>query len=154
MAKNTPYITLGQAAQISGWSKSRLSKALKSGEISHVGKDGAGYRLDPAEVLRVFPKKRHERKNAQSETPSKTPENSGLNTELEALREQVKTASLERERERALLNQQIESLRERHREQIDLYRDRLERADREKDQLTALLADHRERRPWWKLFGG
>ena len=54
---NSIYLTLGQAAEMCGWSKGALSKAIKSGEMSVHAKTKAGFQLDPAEVLRVFPKK-------------------------------------------------------------------------------------------------
>lgn len=54
---NSTYLTLGQAAEMCGWSKGAISKAIKSGKMSVHEKTKAGFQLDPAEVLRVFPKK-------------------------------------------------------------------------------------------------
>lgn len=74
MTKNTTYLSLTQAAEETGKSKSVLSKALKSGKLSHNGKDESGYKIDPAELFRVFPKNsKNAEKNTQKER-SRTPE--------------------------------------------------------------------------------
>lgn len=54
--RNTQYFTAGQAAKEAGVSKTTISKALKSGRLSYIEKTSAGYRIDPAELFRVFPK--------------------------------------------------------------------------------------------------
>lgn len=71
------YLTLGDAAKLTGKSKSVLSKALKNGEISFISKDESGYRIDPAELFRVFPKNTREN---SSEERLRTQENSIENT--------------------------------------------------------------------------
>ena len=80
----------------------------------------------------------------QEVTPN---ENDGLQVELDALRQQLNSVNLERERERELMYQQI-----------DLYKERLERADKDKDQLTALLTNHSEvtaqRKGLWRRLWG
>lgn len=50
------YLTLGQAAREAGVAKSTISKALSSGKLSYAEKSTAGYKIDPAELFRVFPK--------------------------------------------------------------------------------------------------
>lgn len=47
-------ISAGQAAKLAGVSKPTISAALKSGRLSYVEKTERGYRIDPAEVRRVF----------------------------------------------------------------------------------------------------
>lgn len=49
------HYTLGQAAKATGISKTTISKALKSGRLSYVEKSSAGYKIDPAELDRVWP---------------------------------------------------------------------------------------------------
>lgn len=49
------FITLGEAAKLTGKSKPTISKALKGGKISYVEKTENGYKLDPSEVQRVYP---------------------------------------------------------------------------------------------------
>jgi hypothetical protein len=48
------YLTLGQAAKKTGKSKATISKYVRSGKLSYISKDSTGYKLDPAEVFRVF----------------------------------------------------------------------------------------------------
>lgn len=50
------YLTLGQAAKEAGVAKSTISKALSSGKLSYREKNSDGYKIDPAELFRVFPK--------------------------------------------------------------------------------------------------
>jgi hypothetical protein len=47
--------TLGEPAKATGLTKSALSKAIKKGRISAVKDDSGRYRIDPAELHRVFP---------------------------------------------------------------------------------------------------
>lgn len=80
MSKNTIYLSLSQAAEETGKSKSVIYKALKNGTISHAGKDESGYKIDPAELFRVFPKNdKNESKNVKKER-SGTTENAIENT--------------------------------------------------------------------------
>lgn len=131
---NSTYLTLGQAAEMCGWSKGAISKAIKSGKMSVHEKTKAGFQLDPAEVLRVFPKKTETLQNEQSETPDKHSGNSAVSGEVNALRQQIATAELERTREREQLTDRIESLQQ-----------MLADEKSERRQLTALLSDQREK---------
>ena len=132
---NSTYLTLGQAAEMCGWSKGAISKAIKSGKLSAHEKTKAGFQLDPAEVLRVFPKKTETSSNEQLETPAKHSVNSAVSTEVNALRQQIAIAELERTREREQLTDRIESLQQ-----------MLADEKSERRQLTALLSDQREKR--------
>lgn len=146
---NSMYLTLGQAAEMCGWSKGAISKAIKSGQMSVHAKTKAGFQIDPAEVLRVFPKKTETLPIEQLETLKKHSGNSALSAEVEALRQQIATAELERTREREQLTDRIESLQQ-------MLAD--ERSERR--QLTALLSDQREkaaepkRRGFWERLRG
>ena len=146
---NSTYLTLGQAAEMCGWSKGAISKAIKSGKMSVHEKTKAGFQLDPAEVLRVFPKKTETSSNEQSETHEKHSVNSAVSTEVNALRRQIATAELERTREREQLTDRIESLQQ-----------MLADEKSERRQLTALLTDQREkaaeqpRKGWWAWLRG
>lgn len=53
---NTTLFSLNQAAKEAGKSTSTISKYLKNGKLSYVSKDEGGYKIDPAELFRVFPK--------------------------------------------------------------------------------------------------
>lgn len=83
--ERTPvYLTLGEAAKETGKSKSVLSKALKSGNISYVSKDDSGYEIDPSELFRVFPKNTKENGSKERlETHENTVENAIKIKELE-----------------------------------------------------------------------
>ena len=131
---NTVYLTLGQAAEMCGWSKGALSKAIKSGKMSVYAKTSAGFQLDPAEVLRVFPKKTETSSSEQIETQEKHTGNSALRSEVEALQQQLVTTDLERTREREQLTDRIDSLQR-----------MLNDEKSERRQLTALLTDQSQK---------
>jgi len=141
---DTPYISLNDAAKLTGRAKSTISKALKTGKMSYISKDPkAGFQLDPAEVLRVFPEKTETVKEFQSKNPQKHSGNSALSAEVHVLRQQAATVELERAREREQLNDRIESL---HKMLAD--------ETSERRQLTALLTDQREspRAGFWSFL--
>lgn len=147
--RNSTYLTLGQAAEMCGWSKGAISKAIKLGKMSVHEKTKAGFQLDPAEVLRVFPKKTETASNEQLETYNKHNGNSAVSVEADALRQQIAIAELERTREREQLTERIESLQQ-----------MLADEKSERRQLTALLSDQREkdatpqRRGFWARLRG
>ena len=132
--ENRTYLTLGQASAMCGWSKGALSKAIKSGQMSVHAKTKAGFQLDPAEVLRVFPKKTETQDIEQSETGKKHNGNSAISGEVNALRQQLATADLERTRERDQLTDRIDSLQR-----------MLDDEKSERRQLTALLTDQSQK---------
>jgi chromosome segregation ATPase len=133
---NSPYISLNEAAELTGRAKSTISKALKNGKVSFVSQDPKSkqFQIDPAEVLRVFPKKQEAGNVSLKETEKNTNGNSNLDAEVQALRQQIDAVQQERDRERDQLQQHIEDLR-----------GRVERAERKEDQLQALLTDQREK---------
>ncbi len=110
---NSPYISLNDAAKLTGRAKSTISKALKNGKISYVSRDDetGAYEIDPAEALRVFPKKRETAENDHEETPSKTLENSALAMEVKMLREQIEQMETMHDRERQGFADRIEDMK-------------------------------------------
>ena len=88
--KTGTYLSLNDAAKLSGKAKSTISKALKSGKLSYVSKDTktGAYEIDPAELLRVFPETHNSSNGDQKETHGKHHGNSALETELQALRQE------------------------------------------------------------------
>lgn len=140
--------TLGEAAKATGKSKPTIQRAIKSGKISASKKEDGTYDIDPAELHRVYPVKQSDGNADGDMKQSVTPNNNGeLQAELDAMRRELEQANLERDRERELMSQQIE-----------LYKERLERADKDKDQLAALLTverSHEEKRQgfWARLIG-
>ena len=105
------YLTLSQASKETGKSKGTISKALKNGTLSYVEKTDAGYKIDPSELFRVYPRNPDKPlQNEQLATPSLP--HAATPQELALLREM-----LEREREiNKELRQDLDSEREeRHR---------------------------------------
>ena len=100
------YLTLSQAAKETGKSKGTISKYIKNGKLAYVSKDELGYKIDPAELFRVFPQKKQETpSNERLETPEKPMETMRLRHELELTRkdlqhEREKSKSLETERDK------------------------------------------------------
>lgn len=135
MKRNPMSYTLGDAAKISGKSKTTLHRAIKSGKISATKADDGSYSIDPAELHRIFPP-------ATSGTPAVPPhrnEQEQYRNTLETLRIQLEMQAKERERERTLLQETIADLRE----------DR----DKWRQQATALLEDHRPKGFFKRLLG-
>jgi hypothetical protein len=52
------HLSLREAAQQAGTSKSTILRAIQSGRLSASKNDVGGYNIDPAELFRVFPAKR------------------------------------------------------------------------------------------------
>lgn len=123
--KDSPYISLNEAAKLTGRAKSTISKALKNGKMSYVSKDSktGAYEIDPAEAERVFPSK-------QETTESFHPKNTKLPTGNNVL--QVKLEAMEQRFTDAQVT--IEDLRT-----------RLDAESTERRQLTAMLTDQREK---------
>ena len=114
--------SLTSAATATGISKSTIYRAIKSGKMSAIFEDGV-YKIDPAELHRVFSPVSVERAMkddmTQSETQGETPL---LKLEVDFLKQQ-----LEREREF------VKSLER-----------RLDESDAERRKLTALLTFQQE----------
>lgn len=139
-------ITLRQAAELTGKSKSTLTRAIKAGRLS-ASRDATGmYAIDPAELARAFPFK--PALGASSNAPDGAPRNSDATpNDAASLRLELSLLSRERERER--------NAAEREREQLSAtVADLRERLDRAEQRITALIGDHRpkKRRSWW-LWG-
>ena len=49
------HLTLGQAAKLVGKSKSTITRAIQSGKLSAQRQEDKSYRIDPAELHRVWP---------------------------------------------------------------------------------------------------
>jgi predicted RNase H-like nuclease (RuvC/YqgF family) len=125
-------LTLNKAAQEASISKSTLSEALKSGRLSAEKDEKGRYQIDPSELFRVFPKTSPNEQAEPTTNKQKNSPNNGLGQELEALRSQVQSLTIEREREREQLTDQIADLRR-----------RLDTEGEERRKLTAMLTDQR-----------
>ena len=136
-------LTLRQAAELTGKSKSTLTRAIKSGRLSAArGGDGM-YAIDPAELARAYPFV--ERPDAQQDARYGAPRND--DTELDdaaILRLRLSLLVDERDRERTAA--------EREREQLaTTVADLRTRLDRAEQRITALIGEQkpRKRRFWW-----
>lgn len=117
-------IGMGEAAKLTGVSKSTLTRAVKAGKLS-VGRDDSGaYRIAVAELERVYPIRTHqgERRTMAHHAPERDEgdEAGGASSD-------------------AVLHEQVAALQA----QLDMMRDRLEDAHGERD-------DAREQRDAWQ----
>ena len=144
-----PYFTLGEAAKQAGVSKPTLSKAISSGRLSAEKQPDGSYRIQPAELFRVYPpENRGNRLNPSGFDERETGSEERLaDGEVVLLHERLTLLSAEREREREQLVDQIADLRRRLDAEMDARRAEAE----ERRRLTALLTDQRQpkRRRWW-----
>jgi len=138
------YLSLVQAAKESGKSKSVIHNALKNGRLSGTKNDKGNWQIDPAELFRVFPKGVPKRSEGQKKTVQNLTEHALLEQEVQHLRERLADKDM-----------QVADLRRR----LDSSEDDRRQAQ---DRLTALLEDKRERKPaarpkrgrLFSLFGG
>ncbi len=111
-------LSLRQAAQEAGTSKSTILRAIQSGRLSATRTDDGGYSIDPAELFRVYPPKsvaadaeadRSKGQNATAISPANSTEMlvrqaqleaavSGLQAILEAERKRGEELRTERDR--------------------------------------------------------
>ena len=133
-------LTLGQAARLTGTSKTTLTRAIKAGRLSAIRRDDGSYEIDPAELSRVY--------TVTPETPvtvavSGTPvhhatqerdpsDTQALKAEIDGLRAQL-----------ALMKEHAEDLKS----QRDGWQHQAEASQR-------LLADQRPAKRGWFGFGG
>ena len=72
------YLSASEASRLAGVSKATICRALKSGKLSYVSIDSDGYKIDPAELSRVYNMEHHETPQSVAmkryETPSETPQ--------------------------------------------------------------------------------
>ena len=85
-------LSLGEAARLTGKGKSTIARAIARGELSATRKPDGSYRVDPAELARVYEIKTPETVPlVHHATPSRDPETearfAALETELRGLRE-------------------------------------------------------------------
>ena len=102
--------TLGQAAKETGISKTAIARAIKSGRLSASRNDLGEYRIDPAELFRVYPvTPRVDSDAAHHATPK---DYTGLHAQLEALREVLRQIEGERDDLRRRLDEEAAERRQ------------------------------------------
>ena len=97
------YLTLGEASKETGVQKSTLSKALKSGKLSYFEKTSAGYKIEPSELFRIYPRKPQGTVadtvvNERLDTPRSNPDFIRLQVEVEQLRERLTETQEQRDK--------------------------------------------------------
>ena len=99
------HLTAGEASRLTGVSKATICRALKSGKLSYISNDSDGYKIDPAELSRVYNLKHHETPQGvamkRSATPNETPQNDHekelLELKIKHLEEKLKMVERENE---------------------------------------------------------
>jgi hypothetical protein len=97
------YLTLGEASKETGVQKSTLSKALKSGKITYFEKTSAGYKIEPSELFRIYPRKPQGTvvdtvASERLDTPERNPDFIRLQVEVELLRERLTETQEQRDK--------------------------------------------------------
>tara|TARA_R110002110_G_scaffold88482_1_gene230459 strand:- start:1445 stop:1861 length:417 start_codon:yes stop_codon:yes gene_type:complete len=97
------YLTLGEASKETGVQKSTLSKALKSGKLSYFEKTSAGYKIEPSELFRIYPRKPQGTVSEtvgseRLDTPERNPDFIRLQVEVEQLRERLTETQEQRDK--------------------------------------------------------
>lgn len=135
-------LTLRQAAELTGKSKSTLTRAIKSGRLS-ASRNGEGmYAIDPAELARAYPFV--ERPDAQHDARHGAPGNGETKADDAAiLRLRLSLLIDEQDRERAAAERERE-------QQAATVADLRTRLDRAEQRITALIGNQSiKKRPWW-----
>lgn len=92
-----PFLTLSQAAKRVGKSKATISKAIANGRLSVAKRDSNGFKIDPAELFRVFTpvcsvNGQTERKERASERGERPQVNTPMDPEKEILKARLQAA--------------------------------------------------------------
>jgi excisionase family DNA binding protein len=139
-------LTLGQAAKLTGTSKTTLTRAIRAGRLSAIRREDGGYQIDPAELARVY-----------TVTPA-TPETGAATGDMvhRAIPESDGTATPhdpEVMAQLAALDAEIKGLKALLAE-VQANRDEL-RADRDdwRGRAERLLTDQRPASIWRRMFG-
>jgi hypothetical protein len=122
-----PVYTMGEAVRACGKSKPAIAKAIRTGRISATRADDGSYRIDPAELHRVYPVAGQLfDPGKRGDTPADSPVDTGLLVEL------TKWRALAEERDAVIRD----------------LRSRLDRETEERRRLIAVLTG--PHRPWWR----
>ena len=141
--------TAGQAAEATGKNIDTITRAIKSGKVSARKDDSGAWRIEPAELHRVFPLVAQDLRKPEMQEDASLAQ--GVQTRMQDNALQIELATL-RERIKA----QNEILADRADTIADL-RARLDREGEERRKLTAILTDQKApavdpRRPWWRFW--
>lgn len=142
----------GQAAKAVGKNIATITRAIKSGKISATKDDAGAWRIDPAELHRVFPRTPQGLHDTAMQTHA-TPSQEGIASPDNVLLQEVATLRERVRSQEALLSDRAE--------QISDLRSRLDKEGEERRRLAAILTDQSSvksgvaprsegaRRRWW-----
>jgi len=140
------YVTLGEAAKLTGKSKTSILRAIKDGRLSYAEKNEHSYKIDTAELFRVYP----------AVSDSNSPKSNGTNQQIGTESNTVTLIEVTALRERLqAVTEQLRQSKE-YCEDLKHERDRWQQqADYWRQQATGLLEDKRSysRNPLRSLFG-
>jgi excisionase family DNA binding protein len=139
-------LTLGQAARLTGTSKTTLTRAIRAGRLSATRREDGGYRIDPAELARVY--------TVTPETPATVTATSDVVHRATPASDPGATpCDSEVAARLAALDAEVKGLRELLAE-VKANRDDL-RAERDdwRGRAERLLTDQRPASIWRRLFG-
>lgn len=139
------YYTLGEAAERTGKSKGTIRNAIEKGRVSIVDKDSTGYKIDPAELHRVYPPitplHSEEDGGLNDTTPPITPtESKGATSVQLASIEQKYTVQRLKDKE-----EQIIELKRHHETAIHDLREDRDHWRKQAEKITLLLEDQRKK---------
>lgn len=103
-------LTLGQAAKETGYSKTAIARAIKSGRMSANRNEQGEYQIDPAELFRVYPVTGNV--DTKTEQHATHKDDSGLHVQIESLREVLRQIEGERDDLRRRLDKEAAERRE------------------------------------------
>ena len=112
---------MGEASKATGISKAGLSRAIKRGALSAVKQENGSYKIDPAELHRVYPAVSEQRARVDTDATGLQAENIELRAKLEASTQRLTDKD----------------------GVIDDLRRRLDMEGEERRKLTAILTDQR-----------
>ena len=133
------FFSMTKAAKEAGVNRSTIQRQIKAGKLSAQRDDNNHWRIDPAELHRMYPIKADndeegdnvaQQGKTDATQQSATPEMAEL---VATLRNMVETLQQQQSREVEQLNETIEDLR-----------DRLDKESSQNRALTAMLTDQRE----------
>jgi excisionase family DNA binding protein len=130
-------LSLREAAEQAGTSKSTIWRAIRGGRLSATRTDDGGFAIDPAELFGAFPPQQPKRQDATLPERPATPETNDLEAKRTAAETEI--ASL-----KALL-EEVRSNRDELRQDRDEWRARVP---------LALPPPERAKRPWWRRLAG
>lgn len=137
-------LTLGQAARLTGTSKTTITRAIKAGRLSATRRDDGGYRIDPAELSRVY--------EIRPETPATGDATSGVVQHATPATEAPATPAtpdIETLTRLAAMEAELRGLR-------DMVAELRQSRDQWQEQAArvTMALPPPEKRPWWKRMAG